>query len=214
MKKNILVLILICLAVSSLLFACTPEETEPTAAVPSISNDELILPPGNSDLLDLGLTEEEIKLLEERGVANVDSVEVASKIAGFTVAVPAYVPDGFIPGKFMIQISGAGLPAEMAPKFNNTKVQQVYTWQEDKNIMILLVQSPQPFSVGGSEPSDLCGQPAERKYTPADPAKSQPYDKLTLGWEKDGFYYALTGTLGATLDEEEMGKIACSISVE
>jgi hypothetical protein len=214
MRGKTLSLALVCLLLSLVLVACGSPESEPPETTPPANADTSVAPSGETDYGGLGLTEDEIRMLEERGIANVDSAEVASKIAGFEVAVPAYVPDGFQPGKFSISISGAGLPESMRPKFNNTKVQRVYTRQEDRDIMILLIQSPQQFGIGGGEPAEICGQTGERSFSPADPANGQPYDKLTLGWEKNGVYYALTGTLTGTLDEAEMEKIACSIGVE
>jgi hypothetical protein len=113
----------------------------------------------------------------------------------------------------MINISGAGMPSGMSVKFNNTKVERTYSHNDGKTL-ILIIQSTQKFSVGGSEPADLCGQTAERKFTARDPANSQTQDKLTYGWEKDGFYFAVTGILTGNLDEAELIKVACSITVE
>jgi hypothetical protein len=214
MRVKALGIICFFLLLSLVLVACGSPESEPPETTQPADAGTSVAPSGEIDYGGLGLTEDEIKMLEERGIANFDSVEVASKIAGFEVAVPAYVPDGFQPGKFSISISGAGLPESMRPKFNNTKVQRVYTWQEDKDIMILLIQSPQQFSIGGGEPAEICGRPCERKFTEADPATGQPYNKLTLGWEKDYVYYALTGTLTGTFNEAEMEEMACSIGTE
>ncbi len=214
MKKSALSLGLFFVLVLSLtLIACNPQEVEPSEITSPLADEASVAPAEETGYEGLGLTEDEIKLLEERGVANVASVEVASKIAGFTVAVPAYLPDDFKPGKYMISISGAGLPSEMAPKFNNTQVQRTYS-HEDGQTMFLIIQATQSFVIGGSEPVDLCGQPAERKFTPAAPSDSPAYDKLTFSWEQDGLYYAITGFLSENLDEEELKKIACSISAE
>lgn len=202
------------LTLSLVLFACGPQDVEPSATSPTPGNEASATPTEETSYAGLGLTEDEIKMLEERGIANVDSIEVASKIAGFQVATPAYVPDGFRPGKYSIMISGAGMPPGMSPKFNNTKIMQTFVWQEDENISIVLTQSPQQFGIGGGEPADICGRPGERKFSPADPEKGQPYDKLTLGWEKEGRYYALTGWLSGPLDEAEMEKVSCSMGIE
>lgn len=214
MKSKYLCLAITFLALSLALTSCAPEEPEVSATTSVSSPETSPTSPEETSYAGLGLTEEEIRMLEERGVANVDSVEVASKIAGFEVVVPAYVPEGFSPGKFSISISGAGLPESMKPKFNNTKVQQTYTYQEDKKVGILLIQSPHKFGIGHGEPAEICGQTGEKAFTKADPDNGQPYDTVTLGWEKDGITYALTGMLGGTLDEAEMEKIACSIGVE
>jgi hypothetical protein len=66
--------------------------------------------------------------LKEEGIADVSSAEVVSRIAGFKVAVPAYVPEGFRAGRFMVQLSGGGMTEELKPKFNDTQVNQYYTW--------------------------------------------------------------------------------------
>jgi hypothetical protein len=214
MKKNMLSLLLVCLTLCLVLIACSPDEPELSVTTPDSSLETSTKPSEEMSYAGLGLTEDEIRMLEERGVANVESAEVASKIAGFEVAIPAYVPEGFIPGKYMISISGAGLPEEMSPKFNNTDVTQAFTYQGDRNIGFSLIQKTHKFGIGGGEPAEICGQTGERAFTKADPASGQPYDMVTLGWEKNGIYYALTGVLGGTLDEAEMEKTACSIGVE
>lgn len=211
MKNKYFYIATMFLVLCLVLTACEPGEPEPSETTPDSDKETSASPSEETSYAGLGLTEEEIRMLEESGVANVESAEVASKIAGFEVFVPAYVPDGFIPGKYMINISGAGLPAEMSPKFNNTKVTQTFTYQEDRNIMVVLTQSPQPFGIGGSEPEEICGQTGERAFTKADSANGQPNDTVTLGWEKNGIYYSLTGILGETLDEAELEKMACSI---
>lgn len=213
MKRKYLYLAIMFLALPLTLLACNPQEAEPAETTTPPVDETTAAPMEEIGYEGLGLTEEEIRMLEERGIANVESAEVASKIAGFTVAEATHVPDGFIPGKFSIQISGGGMPEGISPKFNNTKVERVYS-HEDGKTMILLIQSPQQLNVGGAEPVEICGHTGERKFSPADPDKGMPYDKLTYGWEKDGFYYALTGMLSETLDEEEMEKMACSISAE
>ena len=163
---------------------------------------------------DLGLTEEEMRMLEEKGIANVASAEVASRIAGFKVAVPSYIPEGFHEGKFIVQLSGGGMPEELKPKFNNTQVNQYYTWSGEKYPMFLLIQGPHKFGIGGSEPTEIRGSPGERRFTKADPEDETPYDKLALAWESDGIYYAIISVLGENLEEATLEKIACSVSID
>ena len=163
---------------------------------------------------DLGLTEAEMRMLEEKGIANVASAEVASLIAGFKVAVPAYIPEGFRAGKFMVQLSGGGMPEELKPKFNNTQVNQYYTWSGEKYPMFLLIQGPHEFGISGSEPTEICGRPGERTFTKAEPGDETPYDQLTLGWESDGICYAIIAVLGENLDEATLEKIACSVDTD
>jgi hypothetical protein len=152
-------------------------------------------------------------VLPSKMMAAFDSAEQASEIAGFKVAEPSYVPEGYSGGKFTITRLGAGLPEEMKPKFNSTQVQRAYHYQNDQDTMILLVQMVHRFSVGGGEPTEICGRPAERAFTPADPQRV-PHDSLTFGWEIDGNYFSLTGWLNETLDEAALVKMACSICID
>ncbi len=217
MSWKILNLSIILLALSLVLFACGPKETEPASTTQPAGNEIKPASTEETSYEGLGLTEDEIRMLEERGVANVDSVEVASKIAGFGVMVPSYVPEGFQPGKFMINISGAGLPPELKPKFNRTNVQIVYTYQDDRDIVILLLQATHKSGIGDAgirESVDICGSKGESIFVKANPDEGRPYDRLILSWEKDGVYYSLTGTLSGTLDEAELEKMACSIGAE
>ena len=173
-----------------------------------------VIDSGDADYSGLGLTEEESHMLEERGIANVDSAETASIIAGFQVALPSYVPEGFRPGKFMVSLSGAGLPEELKPKFNNNQVHRTYTWEENGEIMILLIQAVHKSGIGGGEAAEICGQPGERRFTKADPQQGREYDTLSIAWEISGSYFIINATLGGPLDEAEVEKVACSISLD
>jgi hypothetical protein len=163
---------------------------------------------------DLGLTQAEMCMLEEKGIADVASAEVASLIAGFKVAMPAHIPEGFCAGKFMVQLSGGGMPEELKPKFDNTQVNQYYTWPGEKYPMFLVTQSPHKFGISGSEPTEICGRPGERTFTKAEPGDETPYDHLALGWESEGRYYAIIAVLGENLEEATLEKIACSVSID
>ncbi|MFC2007215.1 hypothetical protein ACFLVB_01260 [Chloroflexota bacterium] len=210
MKKGLLNLLFVCLAVLSLsLVACGTQDSEGADVTPPEDIETPVPPSEEVDYSSLGLTEDQIRMLEEQGIANVESAELASKIAGFRVTAPAYIPEGFHTGEFMITLSGAGMPEGMKPKFNNTKVQQVYAWQEEKSPVILLIQTPHKLGVSGmgeSEPVEINGRPGERDFSEDD-----PYDKLTFSWENDGVYYAISGMLGETLDEASLKKMAESI---
>jgi hypothetical protein len=211
MKVKILSLLVVTLVSLTLVSAgCQLQYQEP---------EEVSLPPSvetsasseEAKYSGLGLTEEEIQILKKRGIANVASVEVASRIAGFKVAVPSYIPEGFRAGKFMVQLSGGGMPEELKPKFNNIQVNQYYTWSGEKYPMFLLIQGPHKFGISGSEPTEICGRPGERTITKADPRDETAYDTLSLGWESGGIYYAIIAVLGENLDEATLEKIACSV---
>ena len=214
MREKILSLLVVLLVFLTLIsVSCRLQSPEP---------EEVLSPPGaetlasseEADYLGLGLTEAEIQMLKEKGIANVASAEVASRIADFKVAVPVYIPEGFREGKFMVQLSGGGMPEELKPKFNNTQVHQYYTRSGEKYPMFLLIQGPHKFGIGGSEPTEIRGSPGERRFTKADPEDETPYDKLALAWESDGIYYAIISVLGENLDEATLEKIACSVGTD
>ncbi len=155
---------------------------------------------------ELTLTEAEKQMLEERGVLNTYSVEIASRVAGFTVFTPAYIPEGFNGGQFMVSKPVAGSPA----KFDTTNIQQAYTWSEDWTIMFSLVQAPHKFGVGG-EPVEVCGFPGERKLLPAEGDRPA---SLTLAWSDGERFYSLYGTLAVPITEEVLHQIACSVGAD
>jgi hypothetical protein len=223
---------MVSLAISLLMLACGPKDTEANKVLPSNTENTpaatpevtptptestAVSTPGETDYAGLGLTEDEIKMLEERGVANVDSAEVASKIVGFEVATPAYVPEGFKAGKYSVNLSGAGLPEALKPKFNNNNVQIIYTYQEDRSVVILLLQAVHQSGIGDAgirETVDICGSMGESVFVAANPDEGRLYDRLILSWEKGGVYYTLSGVLGGTLDRSSLEKMACSIDSE
>jgi hypothetical protein len=202
-------------ALTLIMLGCGPQTAKVTEPLSTQAEKPVVTEPGQVLTADeLGLTEEEMRMLEEKGIANVASAEVASRIAGFKVAVPAYIPEGFREGKFMVYLSGGGMPEELKQKFNNTQVHQSYTWSGEKYPMFLLIQGPHKFGIGGGEPAEICGRPGERTFTKADPEDEIPYDKLTLGWESDGRSYAITAIMGENLEEATLEKIACSVGTD
>jgi hypothetical protein len=222
MKANAMIMVPVSFGLAVLLLACGPKETETKEAVSTPAETTPASTPvttsEDSGYAGLGLTEDEIKMLEERGVANVDSAEVASKIAGFEVTTPTYVPEGFTQGQYSVSVSGAaGMPPGMKPKFNNTNVQIIYTYKNDRKVVILLLQAVHKSGIGDAgvrEPVDICGSAGESVFVEANSDNGQPYDHLILSWEKDGIYYTLSGTLGQTLDKPSILKMACSIGAE
>ncbi len=202
MKGRITCLLAGCLFILSLMTtACAspaPDEPEPTL-------DEAEKPQ----------LEQMEKELAERGVLNVSTLEEAAEIAGFSVATPAYVPEGFYRGSnIMVTQLGGGLPEDMKPKFTAINVEMSYYWQEDDSVMFMLTQTKHKFGIGGSEPTEICGGQGERKFQEADPQRRNPNPVLTLGWENDGRYYNITGILAGLLDEETLEKIACSVGTD
>jgi len=172
--------------------SCSPAATEP-------ENQEPVL------------TEQEKGEMAQRGLVNVDTVADASRIAGFPVATPAYIPEGFSGGSFSVSQLGAGLPEEMKPKFAQVNVQRIWSLEGNHKVMFFLIQTQHKSGIGGGEPTEICGHPGERKFSEAEADRPA---KLSLGWEDNGNYFSLFGMLAGPLDEETLEKIACSVKVE
>ncbi|MFC1928328.1 hypothetical protein ACFLXK_01830 [Chloroflexota bacterium] len=189
MKKLIgLTLVIILLP----LVSCAPSVTEPEV-----------------EQEDTQMTEIE-KALAERGALNADTVEEASKIAGYPVTAPAFLPEGFHrSGKIMV--SQLGVPGFSDAAEFPKHVEQIWTWEEDREVWFMLTQSPKQFGVGGAEPSEVCGRTGERKLSEAGPDTPA---RLTLGWSDGSLFYSLSGTLAEPLTEEVLLKIVCSVGVE
>ncbi len=213
MKERILsALTVLLVALTLITLSCGPQTKTVAEPLPAQAKKPFVTEPGHVLTADdFGFTEMEMRILEEKGIANIASAEVASRIAGFKVVVPAYIPEGFHEGKFMVHLFDEGMPEEPKPKSNYIQVHQYYTWSGEKFPMFLLIQGSHRFGIGGSEPTEICGHPGERKYTKADPEDETPYSKLALGWENDGRYYAIIAILGENLDEATLEKIACSV---
>lgn len=176
-----------------------------------------MLPACNTaDNIEYGMTEEEAAQMAELGYVNVDNVADASRIAGYAVAVPDYIPEGFIPesligGVFSVSQLGATLPEGIGAEDKPVDVYQSYTWQEDNSVRFDLTQVNLELSLGESEPAEFCGYSGARYYREAEvdmPAI------VVLGWEVDGISYYLTGTLAGPLDEATLEQIACSVEVD
>jgi hypothetical protein len=148
--------------------------------------------------------DEQLDTLREQGrvIERYDSSKEASKVAGFKVIEPSYIPDGFGKPKYQVFESDAGLPEDLKPGFDNTLVFSTYPYQPDRSVFIQLEQSDHKVSLGEGEATEMCGRPAER---------SMSNSVLSFGWEIDDNYFIITGVLDGSLSEEELIKMACSI---
>lgn len=134
---------------------------------------------------------------------NADTVEQAEEITGYKVCSPAYLPPGFVPAsKFMI--SEIGLPPDPVSK----TVTRVWKWKDDSSVYLMLTEAHRSFGISGGEPTEVNGVPGERAVEDSHPGV--PPD-LTLAWERDGLYLALTGNLKGPLTEDEINKVADSV---
>jgi hypothetical protein len=147
--------------------------------------------------------------LDETGGLNVDTLAVAEAVAGFAVAVPSFMPEGFSRGEnIIITKRGAGLPEDMKPPNQPITVETFYFLEGDDEGMIIIDQTPAEMGLGGGQPAELCGLQVERNYTEAD---AQVGARLSLLVRQDGFTYILTAILGGPLNEEAVEQIFCSL---
>ena len=99
------------------------------------------------------MTEMERQQWGEQGIANVDSAEEASMLAGFPVVIPTYIPEGFQRnGKIMVINHNVGKPEGLA-KFDWIEVQQIYSWQGEKDVdMFVVIQVSHKGHIAGAYP--------------------------------------------------------------
>jgi len=163
-----------------------------------------------------GLTDEQIQSLKdelgERGSCFVETLAAASDVAGFPVAIPGYIPEGFNrQERIVLSQLGSGLPAEMKREDHVNIVDTNSFWQEDEKVMFSIQQSQGKAGIAGGEPVWVCGIQGEKKYLPADSRRMYPSEILTLAIQKDGYSFAMYATLAGPLDEETIEKILCSM---
>jgi hypothetical protein len=210
-----LILLIGILSIAMSLFACqsqTHDLTTPTAIKTTTSLIQSPSPALEATAQAQLTQEEKMKMWEEKGIYNADTLEEASRIVGYQVAVPSYIPEGF--GRYHnIIISklggGSGFSEEMKPKFTAINIVQMWRWDSDRSITFMLTQSQHKFGIGGDqEQVEIGGLKVIRSVTQMEP----PRPNVEYAWEKDGVSYALSGYLQGALDEAAMEKILGSIS--
>jgi len=218
--------LVVCLLLAAvILTGCSPDQTEeteqpvtpPAAPGPTPSSpapEPPAAPVEAPGYAALGFGENEIRMWEEQGIANVDSAEAATTLAGFPVATPSFIPEGLrLHSKYIVSNHGAGLRhAGMEPKFEWIDVTLVYSPVDGgRDVLVNFIQSSHEFNTGFGEPADLCGKTIERQYIAADPENDTPAPSIAYGWEQDGIWYYFTGVLADPLDEETIENMVCSI---
>ena len=214
MKRKILCLFPICLIILLLtLTACNStdqEETNPVDVTPEAPV------PNEADYSALGMTDDEVRMWEERGTANVDSAEVASMLAGFKVVTPGFIPQSLRPiSKYMVNDHQAGLRnAGMEPRFEWIDVTLLYAPEGERILALTFLQSTHKFNEGLGEPVEICDRTVERERIPPEPDAPGTNGGVAFGWESNVIWYYLTGTLTDTIDEATLEKVLCSITTD
>jgi len=129
---------------------------------------------------------------------SVASIEEASRLAGYQVSTPTFLPQGF----------------ENTPKITvhdtNPKVPKrvMQVWNADRDVFFLFIQDPSLDGIGGGKGAEVCGVPGESKFSEATSGRPAI---LSLYWRSGDMAYVITGTLKGTLDEETLQKVASSV---
>jgi hypothetical protein len=143
------------------------------------------------------------KQLNEKRFLNVASILDASNLAGFQVASPSFLPEGFKAGKpsVMLQPGGSSEAAK--------SVQQSFALESETGTMFTLIQGLESLgSLSGSQPTTISGKSAQRLMI-----SSSPPNRLVFAWSDGKRFYQLGGTLTGTLNEATFAKIAASVGV-
>jgi len=158
------------------------------------------------------LTEEQQELWVERGVLPVSTIEEASRLVGYQVATPPFIPEGFLPGDF--ELNQLGFPPQLGGEWGDGKrvVQRQWTWTGDRKIHFLVIQYQGTEESVLGEPSDVCGLSGKREFFEAGDGREYPF--VVLHWRDGDMVYSLGGILGGPLTEEILHQIACSVRAE
>jgi len=186
--------VIFCLAVLAVLLVTTA--CSPTTLATTTTSSQTTSPavPTQSPTSTMVLPAEKLKQWNEEGIYNADTLEEASQVAGFKIAAPAYIPDGFIrSSKFMVVSMGARLPEGMRPNPPRINVDQTWTWGSDRLSLFQLTQANHQFELGNeTEVAVIAGHTGQKQELPAEgdlPAK------LTFNWSDGTFRYTVFGFL-------------------
>lgn len=153
------------------------------------------------------LTEEQKELWVERGVLPVSTIEEASRLVGYPVATPTFLPTGYLAGDF--QLNQLGMPPHLGGEWGDgpRAVERQWTWARDPEIRFLLIQFQGTEESVRGEPSEICGRTGKREFF----EEGREYPLLVLHWWDGDMVYSVGGSLGGPLTEEILHQIACSV---
>lgn len=131
---------------------------------------------------------------------NVDTVQEAEQITGYTVYTPGYIPDGFKVDKtIMVNTVGTGPNSFRV-------VMRRWAWTGDPTVYFTLTQSPKDLEPGNAQPAVVAGTTGERAEETIGGVPG-----VELGWQKSDAYFVLAGIMKSPLTEDMLDQIAKSI---
>ena len=134
----------------------------------------------------------------------VSTLEEAECITGYPIAVPAWLPDGFVRSE---NIFVNQPPFPNSPRF----VQQFWHDSGDAAYGFNLEQNPGQIGLSGGDPATINGIPGERSFHPAD--SNRPNPLLSLAWRVGEYTYFLTAFLHGPVTEEVLLEVAASLEL-
>jgi hypothetical protein len=151
--------------------------------------------------------------LAETGWALVYSLDIASQLAGYPVAMFTSLPEGFETVEFVIFKLGPPM-APLTVEYPYS-VEQRYSNNPSPptpNLIIMLSQSRNEIEGVGGEAVDveIGGNPGKKAIVPMGDNKPT---RLGLSWSDGTRYYVMEGTLAEPLDEDAILRIAASVRV-
>ena len=210
MKRLISALILVILLLMPV--SCAPAATFPQVEGGITPAEEREKPTLTEEREEPTLTEEQQELWVERGILLVSTIEEASRLVGYQVAVPTFIPEGFLPGG--LQLNQLGPPPQAGGEWGDGSrvAQQVWNWSSEREIRFFVMQFQGTLENVQGVPSEVCGDSGRREFFVN--REGSEYPLLWLHrWDGERVY-SVGGILGGPLTEEILYKIACSVGVE
>lgn len=134
----------------------------------------------------------------------VATLEEAKEAASYDIATPNYLPDGFERSSTTV--------FTLLTKNRDKTVVQTWTGSGGDWDYIVLEQAPNLAGIGDQgSPVIIRGISGERVLRSTDDPSGTESDQLSLFWREAGRGFVLTGSLGTSLTEEDLIRIAESV---
>jgi len=195
MNSRLLVIIAATMAAALLSFAATGVAMGTNFATHSATADA-------QGAADPQMAQDAEMLLAEKGFVRVPTIEEASRMVGYRVARPAFIPEGFSDlSKIWV--------TENKPSRSRSVMQ---TWvSKDGSSHVMLVNDPVCRGIGG-EPAEVAGIAGERAFFGTETGRTSPL--LVLFWRDGDISYNLVGIMAGPLDESALNRMALSVTAE
>lgn len=217
MRFKVIILIVFLLSVVGISAGCgspANQTTQPSSTKTTTTAESPTPAPKTSSTSSVSLEELKKQLLETRSVFVAD-VDTASALAGYSVATPSYIPDGFFPvelrgtgGSFNIFTLARSIDLD-ENKYPYSVIQK-YSQTGDSSTGVPYFQISQSRNRIGSAHRGGPVQIGEYEGEKALLSDLVP-PLLALDWNDGTMYYSMAGSLTDPLDEATLIQIAASM---